>query len=366
MGESEQRFVAAVFESNFIAPAGPMVTAFEDQLSQLTGFCGVAALSSGSAALHLALVVADLGPGDEVWTATMTFVGGVAPVVYVGATPVFVDIDPTGLLIDLDLLETALRARRQDNGRLPRAVITTDLYGLVPDAERIGRLSQEYGFIWISDSAEAVGSYRNGRHAGYGADLAIYSFNGNKIITTSGGGALASSNRDWVERARFLSTQAKDPAPHYEHSVLGYNYRLSSVCAAIGMGQLEILQARVAARRRIHQHYRELLGTMAGVSFSHEPDGVMANRWLTTIRIDPQIAGFDAEEVRLALAADNIEARPLWKPMHLQPVFQDAPRIGGDVAQAAFETGLCLPSGSQMTAADITRVCDVVRSRAKP
>jgi dTDP-4-amino-4,6-dideoxygalactose transaminase len=291
----------------------------------------------------------------------MTFIGGVAPIRYAGATPVFLDIDEHTLLLDLDLLEAGLERAEADR-RLPKVVVTTDLYGHVVEARRMAALRAQYGFRWISDAAEAVGSYREGQHAGKGADFAILSFNGNKIITTSGGGALASDNGDAVAEARFLSTQAREPAPHYEHKTYGYNYRLSNVCAAIGVGQLRVLEERVDSRRRINAQYRQLLGDVPGLSFSPEPVGMRANRWLTTMLVDPAQAGFSREEARLALEAVDIESRPLWKPMHMQPAFSDVPTRACPVAERAFEIGLCLPSASTMTEADVDRVASVVRS----
>jgi len=363
MGGDELPLVQDVFATNWIAPTGPMVTGFEEDLAALTGISHVAALVSGTAALHLALRLSGIGPGDEVWGSTMTFIGGVAPILYAHATPVFLDIEGEQFLLDLDLLEHELRQVRT-HGSLPKVVITTDIYGHVIDATRMRRLADNYGFVWISDAAEAVGATRGGVHAGKGADFAILSFNGNKIITTSGGGALASDRGDMIEQARFLSTQARDAAPHYEHTTYGYNYRLSNVCAAIGVGQLRVLEKRVEQRRRINAWYREMLGDLPGFSFSPEPQGMHANRWLTTVRIDPALAGVDRECIRLGLEAENIESRPLWKPMHLQPVFVEAPRRGGAVAQAAFEDGLCLPSGSAMTHDDVVRVADLVRHLA--
>lgn len=359
MGGDERVLVEEVFDSNWIAPTGPMVDRFEADLSLITGVSHVAALSSGTAALHLALRLAGVGAGDEVWCATMTFIGGVAPILYVGANPVFLDVNPHDFLLDLDLLETELKAAR-GRGKLPKALITTDLYGHAIDAARVGALRTEYGFVWISDTAEAVGSYRDGRHAGAGADFVVLSFNGNKIITTSGGGALASDNAEVIDRARFLSTQARDPAPHYEHTTYGYNYRLSNVSAAIGVGQLRVLAERVARRRHINALYRERLGAMAGFEFSPEANGMTANRWLTTVLIRPRDAGTDREAVRLALEAHNIESRPLWKPMHLQPIFAGIRYYGGDVAARTFTDGLCLPSGSAMTDGDVDRVCTLV------
>lgn len=365
MGGDERMLVEEVFETNWIAPTGPMVTRFENELASLTGIAYVAALSSGTAALHLALRLAGIGPGDAVWGATMTFIGGVAPIIYEGARPVFLEIDGDDLLLDLNILDDAL-ARAARDGGLPKVVITTDLYGHVTDGQRMRALADCYGFTWISDAAEAVGAFRDGRHAGKGADFAILSFNGNKIITTSGGGALASDDGEVIERARFLSTQARDAAPHYEHSTYGYNYRLSNVCAAIGVGQLRVLGERVEARRRINALYRDALSRVPGLRFSPEPAGMRANRWLTTIRIDGEAAGFSREDARLALEARNIESRPLWKPMHLQPVFAAERSIGGAVAELAFADGLCLPSGSAMSDSDVARVCEGLLSIARP
>lgn len=363
MGGSELPLVQQAFESNYIAPTGPMVTRFEEGLSALTGIGEVAALSSGTAALHLALRLAGVGRDDEVWGSTMTFVGGVAPIRYLDATPVFLDIESECFLLDLDLLECELTRMRALN-RVPKAVISTDLYGHVVDGERMRALADDFGFVWISDAAEAVGASRHGRHAGNGADLTILSFNGNKLITTSGGGALASDNKDWIDEARFLSTQAREAAIHYEHTTIGYNYRLSNISAAIGIGQLEVVNERVNQRRHIHSMYRQRLDKLPGIAFTPEPGDMRANRWLTTITIDPKAAGYDRETIRVALETENIESRPLWKPMHLQPVFCDAPYYGGSRAEDAFTTGLCLPSGSAMSEDDIDRVCIIIEGLA--
>lgn len=359
MGGGESDLVGEVFASNWIAPTGPMVTRFEEELSKLTGIAHVAALSSGTAALHLALRLSGIGPGDAVWGSSMTFIGGVAPILYQGAIPVFLDIEGDQFLIDLDLLNEALEGADRHGG-MPRVVVTTDLYGHVVDATRMRRLADRFGFIWISDAAEAVGARRDGVHAGKGADFAILSFNGNKIITTSGGGALASDDPAAIEQARFLSTQARDPAPHYQHSTFGYNYRLSNVCAAIGVGQLNVLEERVEARRRVNTLYQVRLRACPGIVFSSEPTTMRANRWLTTIQIEPELAGFDREHARLALEAENIESRPLWKPMHLQPIFADAKMIGGAAAETAFAKGLCLPSSSSLSEIDVDRVCEIL------
>lgn len=360
MSGRERAYIDEVFATNWVAPAGPMVSRFEDSLAAYIGIPHVAALASGTGALHLALRLADITTGDEVWGATMTFIGGVAPICYLGAKPVFLDIELDGFLLDLDLLEEALSSATRSGGVLPKAVISTDLYGHVIDGTRMRALADQYGFVWISDAAEAMGSSRDNVHAGRGADFAILSFNGNKIITTSGGGALASPDRQAIENARFLSTQARDTAPHYEHSTYGYNYRLSGLCAAVGVGQMEILDDRVAARRRIHDRYRDHLSGLDGLAFSTEPTGMRANRWLTTLLIDPQVAGFTRENARQALEAVNIESRPLWKPMHLQPIFADARSIAGSVAARCFDMGLCLPSGSQMADEDVDRVVEIV------
>lgn len=363
MGDDEFSLVEEVFSTNWIAPTGPMVTKFEEDLAALTGIAHVAALSSGTAALHLALRLIELKAGDEVWGSTMTFIGGVAPILYANAVPVFLDIEADQFLLDLDLLSAELKHARKA-GTLPKVVISTDLYGHVIDNNRMRALADEYGFIWISDAAEAVGAFYDGEHAGKGADFAIFSFNGNKIITTSGGGALASERGDWIERARFLSTQARDPAPHYEHSTYGYNYRLSNVCAAIGVGQLRVLEERVIQRRRNNTLYRERLGNIPGLYFSSEPSKMRANRWLTTVRVNREQAGFDREQLRLALESENIESRPLWKPMHMQPLFVNAAYRGGSVAEKAFADGLCLPSGSNMGDDQLDRVINVVERLA--
>lgn len=360
MGGNEQTYVADAFASNWIAPIGPMVDQFEQMLNALIGATDTVALSSGTAALHLALRISGIRAGDEVWGSTMTFIGGVAPILYEGAKPVFLDVDPATLLLDLDLLEDMLAARATKGAPPPKAVISTDLYGSVVDTKRMRVLAERFGFVWISDTAEALGSLDGGVHAGDSADFVILSFNGNKIITTSGGGALGCKNTEHGRQARFLSTQARDQAPHYEHTTYGYNYRLSNICAAIGVGQMEVLDMRVAQRRAIHAGYYERLANRPGIFFHAEPENSRSNRWLTTIELDPERAGGSAEQVRLALEAHNIESRPLWKPMHLQPLFRDAEAIGGDHAARAFAHGLCLPSGSAMTGADIDQVVDIM------
>ena len=362
MGGEERRLVEAVFDSNWVAPIGPMVDEFEQKIADFTGTPHVAALISGTAALHLALRISGIGPGDSVWCSTMTFIGGVAPICYVGAKLVFLDVTRHDYLLDLELLEDALE-RAERSGEKPRAIVTTDLYGNAISSRVMARLRDRYGFLWISDTAEALGARRDDVHAGDGADFIVHSFNGNKIITTSGGGALASQNGEAIAQARFLATQARDPASHYQHSTYGYNYRLSNVCAAIGVAQMGVLSERVAARRGIWAAYQERLGSLPGVSFDRAEEVSRPNRWLTTLLIDPNAAGASAEAVRLALESENIEARPMWKPMHQQPVFEGARLEGtGGVAEALFQTGLCLPSGSAMQEHDLDRICSIVES----
>ncbi len=360
LGRRERQFVEEVFDSNWIAPIGPMVDRFEAELSLLIGTQEVVALSSGTAALHLALRLSGVEQGDEVWGSTMTFIGGVAPILYESGIPVFLDVDPNTLLLDLDLLEQTLQDRNASSRPLPKVVISTDLYGSAVSIARMNSLRERFGFRWISDTAEALGSHIEGLHAGCGADFTILSFNGNKIITTSGGGALCCKDRADALRARFLATQAREPTPYYEHETYGYNYRLSGICAAIGLGQLEVLGERVAARRAIHAAYLERLAGQETIFFHDEPMNGRSNRWLTTIELTSSNSDCSPESVRLALELHNIESRPLWKPMHMQPVFEAAPSIGGAKAANAFARGLCLPSGSQMTAESIDRVTNLL------
>lgn len=380
MGGDELEFVRKAFGSNYIAPLGPMVDAFEKAFCEYTGFGNAVALSSGTAAMHLALRYLDVGPGDEVIASTLTFIGSVTPVAFLGATPVFVDCDRTSWNMDLALLETEL-GRCAASGRLPKAVAPTDLYGQCCDLERIVEMCDRYGIPVVCDSAEAMGAWmREGvraegglKHAGKGARAAVFSFNGNKIITTSGGGMLASDDRELIEKARFWSQQARDPAPHYEHTEIGYNYRMSNILAAIGLGQLQALDERVKRRREIFETYRAVLEDLPGVSFMPEASYARSSRWLTVMLIDPMTAKTDRETVRLALEAENIESRPVWKPMHMQPVFgfsrKDAKAqrgtcscrvVGGEVAEEFFERGLCLPSGTAMSNADVERVIGIV------
>ena len=356
----EAELVSEAIASNWIAPLGPQVDAFEAELGDVAGVEHAVALSSGTAALHLALVVLGIGSGDEVACSDFTFAASANPIVYTGASPVFVDCDETWT-IDPGLLDRAL-AERRGSGASVRAVIAVDLYGQCCDYDALRDICARHEAVLIQDSTESLGATYRGAPAGGQGALAAFSFNGNKIITTSGGGMLVSRNRDWVEHARKLSTQAREPAPHYEHVEIGFNYRMSNLLAALGRAQLETLHGRVATRRRIRDRYRELLDGVPGISFMREAPYGTTNAWLTCIVIDPEAFGADREAVRLALEAEDIEARPLWKPMHLQPVFAPNVAFGGDVAARLFERGLCLPSGSSLTDEDQDRVVATVRS----
>lgn len=361
VGIEERRMLLEAFDSNWIAPVGPDVDAFERELAERAGVTHAVALSSGTAALHLGLLLAGVEAGNDVLVPSFTFVATAAAVTYLGANPILVDCSPDNWNIDPDLVaaELASRARR---GRLPAAVVTVDLYGQCADYEALTRACDEYGVPLIEDAAEALGASYRGRPAGSFGMAGIFSFNGNKIITTSGGGMLVSDSADLVDRARFLATQARDPFPHYEHSVIGYNYRLSNLLAALGRGQLRGLDRRVDQRRTVHARYRDALGTVPGIRFMPIADYGEPNWWLTCIEVDPEHFGADREEIRLALEAVDIESRPTWKPLHLQPVFTGAPTIGGAVCAGIFERGLCLPTGSALSEADQDRVVETVRA----
>jgi dTDP-4-amino-4,6-dideoxygalactose transaminase len=358
----EQELVADAIASNWLAPLGPHVDAFERQLGALAGVEHVLALSSGTAALHLGLVVLGTGAGDEVLCSDLTFAASANAIVYTGATPVFVDCDETWTL-DPDLLDRALSERRAAGSRV-RAIVAVDLYGQCCDYAAVREIADRHRVALVQDAAESLGATYAGTPAGGQGDLGAFSFNGNKIVTTSGGGALASANGDLVEHARKLSTQAREPVSHYEHAELGFNYRMSNVLAALGRAQLETLPQRVAARRAVNERYRDLLAETPGVEFMPEAPYGTSNHWLTCITIDPVAFGADREAVRLALEAKDIEARPVWKPMHLQPYFAGAPCYGGERSAALFERGLCLPSGSALTPADQERIADVALAAA--
>lgn len=425
MTGEELRFIEDAFESNYIAPFGPMVDAFEREFAEYIGIRHCVAVSSGTAAMHLGLRHLGVGPGDEVFASTATFIGSITPIVFQGATPVFIDCDRESWNMDPRLLESELdRCARE--GKLPKAVVPTDLYGQCCDLGRIVEICDGYGVPVICDSAESLGARflaqrrkdaknerenekaflgglgglargEDWRHAGKGAKAAVFSFNGNKIITTSGGGMLASDDREVIEQARFLSQQARDAAVHYEHSQIGYNYRMSNIMAAIGRGQLNVLDERVKRRREIFDFYSNELGDIPGIEFIPEAPYGKSNRWLTVMLITPEEFGVDKETVCRMLEEENIEARPVWKPMHMQPVFRVERRkaqgirlkgkeqvsrkgakaqresnkmrcrarmIGGEVAEDLFNRGLCLPSGTAMTEGDLERVVETILKRS--
>ncbi|MEM8672434.1 MAG: aminotransferase class I/II-fold pyridoxal phosphate-dependent enzyme [Cyanobacteria bacterium P01_G01_bin.67] len=361
IGEQELKFVKEAFDTNWVAPVGPNIDAFEAEFSQVVGTPHAAALSSGTAALHLALKLVGVEAGDEVFCSTFTFIASASPITYLGATPVFIDSDSLTWNMDPNLLETAL-AKRDKLGKLPKALVLVHLYGQSADLEPIAQICDRYSIPLIEDAAEALGASYKDTSPGTWGRAGIFSFNGNKIITTSGGGMLVSNDENLISKAKFLATQARDPQPHYEHSEIGFNYRLSNICAGIGRGQLSVLKARVAARRRIHTIYQDALGDLPGIEFMPEADFGTSTRWLTCLTLEPKIAGIDREQVRLQLLKQQIETRPVWKPMHLQPVFAGCECVDNGVAENLFRKGLCLPSGSNLTDEDLERVIMAVKS----
>ena len=349
MGDEELKNVQEAFATNWISPAGPFISLFEEKLAAYCGTKAAAVVQSGTAAIHLALRLLDIQQDDIVLCQSFTFIGSSNPILYEKATPVFVDSEKgTWNMCPLALEEAIVDSL--EKGQQPKAIIVVHLYGMPAKMPEIMALSQKYDIPVIEDAAEALGSTIKGKACGSFGDFGVLSFNGNKIITTSGGGALLSNNTEAIAKARFLATQAKDNAPHYQHSEIGYNYRMSNVAAAIGVGQLTVLSERVAARRANHDFYQALLGEVKGVYFLLEPEGYFSNRWLSCLLIDPQqTGGISREDVRLALEKENIECRPLWKPMHLQPLFAEARHYGSNYSEELFDLGLCLPSGSNLT-----------------
>ena len=362
MGGSEQSFVNQAFETNWVAPLGANVDGFESDISKYVGVAGAAALSSGTAAIHLALVVLGVKPRDEVLVSTFTFSGSVNPILYVGATPVMVESEHATWNIDPQALKEAFEGRKRVTGKVPGVLILVHLYGMPARLDEILKICREYGIFVIEDAAEALGSRYKGKKLGSFGDLGIFSFNGNKIITTSGGGALVSDNTEWIESAKFLAAQARDPPVHYQHSRVGFNYRMSNLLAGVGRGQMRVLDNRVAKRREINQFYKELM-PKDEVCFLTEPAGedYFSNHWLTALRIKPE-SGVTNEDLRLHLHKENIEARPVWKPMHLQPVFEKYPYYGNRWSEKLFEEGLCLPSSSNMTEENYQRIREAVYS----
>lgn len=379
MGGEEQNFVNEAFDTNWIAPLGPNVNGFEKDVQDYNHIGHAAALTSGTAALHLSLVLNDVGPGDLVFVQSFTFSATVNPIIYQGATPVFIDSEPGTWNMSPEHLEKAIQRAKQGkihtlpransqqptaNGR-PVAIIPVHLYGMPANMDAIMEIARKYDLPVIEDAAESLGSTYNGKHTGTFGQMGVYSFNGNKIITSSGGGALVSDDKAKIDKARFLATQARDHAPHYQHSHIGYNYRMSNVLAGIGRGQMKVLDERIRQRRSNFERYREFFEGWNkkgfSIQFQEEPKGSFSNRWLSTILLDPaNNHGLSREDLRLALDAENIEARPLWKPMHLQPVFEGYPFVGDGTCEELFEMGLCLPSGSSMEEEDFVRIFKVL------
>ena len=363
MGGREQEFIREAFETNWVVPLGPNVDAFEKALAAyLREDKHVVALSAGTAALHLGLILLGAGVGDEVICQSFTFSASANPIMYQGAKPVFVDSESSTWNMDPVLLEEAIKDRLRKTGKLPKAIIPVHLYGMPARLDRICEIAGRYGIPVLEDAAEALGSEFKGRKCGTFGELAALSFNGNKMITTSGGGALVCRSEEEAGQVKFYATQARDAAPHYQHSHIGYNYRMSNICAGIGRGQMFVLEEHVARRRAIHALYTSLLKDIPGISVLQNPSSDFdSNFWLTCITVDPLVAGCTREDIRLALDTDNIESRPLWKPMHLQPVFAEAPFYGNGTSEHLFDIGLCLPSGPTLTDADIRRVAGVIR-----
>ena len=361
MGGTEEGYVSDAFKTNWVAPLGPNVDSFEEALERYLqeGSC-VVALSSGTAALHLALIILGVEHGDEVLCQSMTFSASANPIAYQGAIPVFVDSEAETWNMCPHHLEEAIKDRIS-KGKKPKAIIAVHIYGMPFRIDEIVSISKKYQIPLIEDSAESLGSSYKNKKCGTFGDISILSFNGNKIITTSGGGALVSKDKNVKEKAIFLATQARDKAPHYQHSQIGYNYRLSNICAGIGLGQMEVLDDHVVLRREMNQFYRDIFQDVEGVSVFTEPSGVYySNHWLSCITVDEKKSGFTTSAILSALKKENIEARPLWKPMHLQPVFKDAPYYGGNIAKTLFKNGLCLPSGSNLTKSEKQRIKEVL------
>lgn len=359
MGGAERNYVTEAFDTNWVAPLGPNVTEFEKSLENYLGNGSqVAALSSGTAALHLALILLGIGKGDEVLCQSMTFSASANPIVYQGAIPIFVDSELDTWNICPISLEEAIKDRIL-KGKKPKAIIAVHLYGMPYKVDEIKTISKKYEIPIVEDSAEALGSTYNGQKCGTFGDISILSFNGNKIITTSGGGALVTKEKKIKEKAIFLATQARDNEPHYEHTQIGYNYRLSNICAGIGRGQMEVLDTHIGLRRQMNSFYKNIFKNEKGIVVFTEPShNYFSNHWLSCITIDESKTTLTSEKIRLELEKKNIEARPLWKPMHLQPVFKDAPYYGSNISEKLFKNGLCLPSGSNLNEADRERIKD--------
>lgn len=368
MGGKEQDFVQQAFDTNWVVPLGPNVNGFEEDLSKwlsqhATGEQHVVALSAGTAAIHLALVMLGVGKGDEVICQSLTFAASANPITYQGATPVFVDSEPDSWNMSPELLETAIEDRIRKTGKCPKAIISVYLYGNPPRMKEIFAIAKRYNIPVVEDSAEAMGSLYDGRHAGTMGNFGIMSFNGNKMITTSGGGALICHTKEDADRVKFFATQAREPFPYYQHKHIGYNYRLSNVSAGIGRGQMMVVDDHIRHRRHIHQLYKELLADVPGITVK-EPTSdakVEPNYWLTCITVDPKVTGYTYSDLQQRLSEGDVESRPIWKPMHLQPVFQGAPAYVNGVSEQIFSQGLCLPSGPMVSDEDIVYITKLIK-----
>ena len=366
MGGTEQKYVAEAFETNWSVPLGPLVNEFEHRLEKFLGTDHVVALSAGTAAVHLALVMLGVGKGDEVICQSFTFSASANPIRYCGAEPVFVDSESQTWNMDPEVLETAIKERKRITGKYPKAIIPVYLYGMPAKIDEIMAVAAKYGIPVVEDSAEALGSDYKGKKCGTFGEYGVLSFNGNKLITTSGGGALVCPSAEAAERVKFFATQARENRPYYYHEHIGYNYRLSNVSAGIGCGQMEVIEDHLARRREIHGLYVRALSGIDGIEVHDNPSpDFNSNFWLTTITLDPEVISTTPDELRLALDANNIESRLLWRPMHIQPVYSDSPYYGGTVAEDLFARGLCLPSGSSLSDADIARVVETILSSVK-
>ncbi|WP_078428912.1 aminotransferase class I/II-fold pyridoxal phosphate-dependent enzyme [Alkalihalobacterium alkalinitrilicum] len=368
MSGNEAKYIREAFETNWIAPLGPNVDAFEKELANYVGVNEAVALSSGTAAIHLALILLGVEKGDRVFCSSLTFVASANPILYQGAEPVFIDSEPDTWNMSPDALKRALQDAAIE-GKLPKAIIVVNLYGQSAKMNEIVALCNEFSVPMIEDAAESLGSTYKGKPSGTFGEFGTFSFNGNKIITTSGGGMLVTNDHDMAQKARFLATQARDLAQHYQHSKKGYNYRLSNILAGIGRAQLEVLEERVAARRTIFENYVSELGSIPGLIFMPELEGTRSNRWLTALTIDEKEAGFTIQSMLDRLAEENIEARPVWKPLHMQPLFKGslfyAHSKEQDIAKGLFRSGICLPSGSSMSNADQQRIIEAINTELK-
>lgn len=364
MGGREQDFIKEAFDTNWVVPLGPNVDGFEEDLYNYLGAeRPVVALTSGTAAIHLGLILLGIKPGDEVICQSFTFAASAFPIVYLGAKPIFIDSEKDTWNLNPELLEETILDRFEKTGSYPKAIVAVHLYGMPAKMDEINAIAKRYGIPVLEDAAEALGSTLNGKFCGTLGDLGVLSFNGNKIITTSGGGALVCRDREEAERTLFLATQARESELHYQHTEIGYNYRLSNICAGIGRGQMLVLDEHMARRREIHAMYLKGLSGVNGLTVKDSPsEDRNPNYWLTCLLVDSETTGFNREELRLILEAENIESRPFWKPMHLQPVFADAPYYGNGISENLFNMGLCLPSGSLLTDEEVYNVIDIIRS----